>query len=37
MSKGEEVRVENELVALVTELTDASGMEIGHVWYVAQD
>ena len=37
MSKGEEVRGENELVALVTALPDASGMEIGHVRYVAQD
>ena len=35
MSKGEEVGVEKELVALVIGWPDASGMEIGHVRYVA--
>ena len=35
MSKGEEDRVENELVALVTELPDASGMVTGYVRYLA--
>ena len=35
MSKGKEDRVEKELVALVTELPDASGMVTGHVRYLA--
>ena len=35
MSKGEEDRVENELVTLVTELPNTSSMVTGHVRYLA--
>ena len=35
MSKGEGDRVEKELVALVKERPDASGMVTGHVRYLA--
>ena len=34
MSKGKEDRVEKELVALVIELPDVSGMVTGHVRYL---